>query len=125
MKQVFYFFSIFLFSCTQTVEKPGNLLTEDKMINILTDIYIHQQSSYMNEAEGKPLDYARVNAHLLEQHGVNVKDFEESYEYYVLNPDLYEPMLLKIRNKLESHLSEEDQLKRENLRKETEKSIKK
>lgn len=94
------------------------------MIDVLIDIYLHQQVSYMNENGGKPLDYARVNASLLDQHGVKIEDFEKSYEYYILNPDIYEPMLVKIREKLESRLPEEERLKKEKIRKEAEQATK-
>lgn len=94
------------------------------MTDILIDIYIHQQSSYMNEMGGKPLDYSKINAHLLEKHGIKIQDFEKSYEYYVLNPDIYEPMLVKIRTELESRLPEEERMRKENLRKEAEKTTK-
>ena len=112
-------------SCMQHVEKPDNLISEEKMTQVLTDIYIHQQSSYMNVTGDEPLDYAKVNAHLLHRHGLTIADFEKSYEYYLLNPDLYEAVLLKIREELESQLPEEDRLKRENIRRENEKSVKK
>lgn len=126
MIRIICFFSILILSsCTQIVEKPDNLVSEDKMIDVLTDIYTHQQSSYMNEMGGKPLDYASVNANLLKEHGVTVKDFEKSYEYYVLNPDIYEPMLLEIRNNIESQLPEQERIKRENQRKDAEKAVKK
>lgn len=117
MKQLFLIISILIISCTQNVEKPKNLISEEKMIDILTEIYKYQSSSYMNEMGGKPLNYARLNTHLLEAQGVNIEDFEKSYEYYVLSPDLYEPMLLEIRTKLESQLPEADRIKRENDRK--------
>lgn len=112
-------------SCMQHVEKPDNLISEEKMTQVLTDIYIHQQSSYINVIGEEPLDYAKVNAYLLHRHGLTITDFEKNYEYYLLNPDLYESVLLKIRDELESRLPEEDQLKRENIRKENEKSVKK
>ena len=125
MKQAVCFLLIFFYCCAENVEKPDNLLSEAKMTDVLTDIYIHQQSSYMNEIGGQTLDYARVNAHLLEKQGVSIEDFEKSFEYYYLHPDLYESLLLQIRNKLESQLPEEERAKRENLRNETEKSVKK
>lgn len=122
MRIFFSFFVILLFSCSHIVEKPKNLVSEEKMTDILIDIYLHQQASYLSEIDGKPLDYARLNASLLEQHDVKVQDFEKSYEYYVLNPDIYEPMLVEIKTKLENRLPEEERIRKENLRKEAEKA---
>lgn len=116
MRNCFFLFLILIFSCTQNVEKPKNLVSEEKMVDILVEIYLHQQASYMNELGGKPLDYAKLNAYLLEEQGVKIEDFEKSYEYYVLNPDIYEPMLVEIRDQLEKRLPEEDRIKREKER---------
>lgn len=117
MKKMVFFWLVTLFSCVENVEKPKDLIAEDKMVQILTDIYIHQQSTYMNALGGKPLDYAKVNAHLVNTHGVSVEDFEKSYEYYLLNPDLYESILIEIREELESQLPQEERMKREQTRK--------
>lgn len=122
MRKFLFIFSIVIFSCTQNVQKPKNLISEEKMIDVLMDIYIHQSSSYINESGGKPQDYARLNISLLEQHGIKIEDFEKSYEYYVLSPDIYEPMLVEIRTKLENSLPEEERIRKENLRKQAEKA---
>lgn len=121
MRKLLFIFSILIISCTQTVEKPKNLVSEEKMIDILVEIYKYQSSSYMNETGGKPINFARLNTHILEKQGVNIEDFEKSYEYYVLSPDLYEPMLIEVRTKLENQLPEADRIKRENDRKAAEK----
>lgn len=118
MRKLFFIFSIVIFSCTQNVQKPKNLISEEKMIEVLKDIYIHQQPSYMTETGGKPLDYARLNLSLLDKHDLKLEDFEKSYEYYILNPDIYEAMLVEIRTQLESQLPEEERIKKERLRKE-------
>lgn len=118
MKQAICFLLIFLCSCAQNVEKPDNLLSEQKMTDIMVDIYIHQQSSYLNTIGGNPPDYAKANTHLLQEHGVNVRNFEKSFEYYFLHPDLYESLLIKIGNRLENQLPEEERIKREDLRQE-------
>lgn len=114
-----------MISCTHIVEEPENLISEDKMADVLTEIYLHQQASYLNASAGKPLDYARLNLSLLEQQGVKLQDFEESYEYYVLNPDLYESILLNVRNKLENKLPEKDRIQRQKMREEADKKAKK
>lgn len=120
MRKLFFIFSIVIFSCTQNVQKSKNLISEEKMIEVLKDIYIHQQPSYMTEMGGKPLDYARLNLSLLDKHDLKLEDFEKSYEYYILNPDIYEAMLVEIRTQLESQLPEEERIKKERLRKEAE-----
>lgn len=112
MKRFVCFFLPLLFSCTQNVEKPENLLSEEQMTDVLTEIYLHQSGSYLNQMQGQPLDYARLNSYLLEEKGIKIADFEKSYEYYVLNPDLYEPMLTEIRKRLESRLPEEERLRK-------------
>ena len=77
MKKISFFFLILmgLSACTNIVEKPDNLIEEEKMIQILSDFYIHQQASYINEINDKKMDLAKIDAQILKEHQTNSKDF--------------------------------------------------
>lgn len=92
------------------------------MVEVLTEIYIHQSGSYVNQMPEQPIDFARLNSYILTERNIKVEDFEKSYRYYVLNPDLYEPMLEEVRNNLENRLPEEERLKRQKERQENTKT---
>lgn len=117
MRGYLIFFVFFVFSCTQTVEQPENLIEKDKMAEILSDVYLHQQSSYLTEIKNTQPDFAQIDAYLIEKHGATVKEFEESYKFYVLTPEKYNDLLTRVRDILEQKLPEKERLKREEERK--------
>ncbi len=111
-------------SCTSNVEKPKNLLDEDKMTEILVDLFIHQQSTYLTEINSKGKDsfnFSQIDAQILHDHQTNVGDFRESYKYYYLHPEKYTEILLDVREKLEEKLPKEEREKRIQDRKDKEK----
>lgn len=113
MKRVFFLgIFIFLFNCTSNVEKPKNLLDEEKMTLILSDIYLYQQAGYLNEINSENSDFSKIDAQILYNHKTNPKDFKESYQYYYLHPDKYNDLLIEVREHLEEKLPEKERQKR-------------
>ena len=97
--------SIFAFSsCDKPpVEKPDNLIPEDKMISMLADIHLaeatfatrrHQDSTIMNTTS--PDFYQSV----LKEYNVTDTIFEKSYVYYASQPKKFEKMYQQVMNKL-------------------------
>ncbi|HLV23858.1 MAG TPA: DUF4296 domain-containing protein [Moheibacter sp.] len=121
MKKISFFFLICFSACTNIVEKPDNLIGEEKMTQVLTDFYIHQQASYINEINNKKMDLAKIDAQILKEHQTNAKDFEESFRFYYLHPEIYNEILLAVRDKLEEKLPEAERKKRIEDRKNKEK----
>lgn len=109
------------FSCTSNVEKPKNLLDEEKMTEILADLFIHQQSSYLTEINSVQYNFSQIDAQILHDHQTNTEDFRESYKYYYLHPEKYTEILLDVREKLEEKLPKEEREKRIQDRKDKEK----
>lgn len=112
---------IFLFACKQTVEKPRNLISPEKMATILSEVFMYQQSNYVAYAETDKVEYEKINSTLITSQGVSIKDFEESYLYYAGNPDLYDKILIDVRTILEQKLPEQERSNREKARSEAEK----
>lgn len=110
-----------LFACSRIVETPENLVSEQKMVAILAEIYTYQQSSYLSEISPENQDFAKIDASILSKHETLPKDFEESYKYYYLQPELFKEILLEVRNQLESQLTDEERKKREEDRESKEK----
>ena len=109
-----------LFSCTSNVEKPKNLLDEDKMTAILVDLYLHQQGTYLTEINQKKSNFSQVSAQILYNHHTPAEDFRESYRYYYLHPEKYNEILLGVRDRLEEKLPEKEREKRMEDRKKEE-----
>ncbi|RBP34958.1 uncharacterized protein DUF4296 [Oceanihabitans sediminis] len=103
MKKLLYQFSILLIVSCSTVDKPkkpDNLLSKDKMVDIIIEM------SMLNSAKG-------VNKKLLEQKGIDLQkyiynkhqidsvQFAKSNEYYAFNMDDYQDIYAKVKDSLE------------------------
>ena len=121
MRWILIFCVFFFLGCTHTVEPPENLISEQKMAEILSDIYLHQQSGYLTEIQNPQPDFAKIDTQLIESHHATVVSFEESYRFYFLSPEKYNEILIKMREMLEQKLPEKERLKREKEREEAEK----
>ena len=112
MKKLLYLVVCLVFSCNPSVEKPKkpeNLIPEDKMVDIMYDIFI------LNSAKG-------VNKKMLELNGILPKDyvfekysidsiqFAESNNYYVYDTKTYESILNKIAEKIDAKKKEYEAL---------------
>ncbi len=103
---------IFLFNCTSNVEKPKNLLDEEKMVSILSDIYLYQQAGFLTEIDSEKSNFSKIDAQILYNHQTNTKDFKESYQFYYLHPDKYNDLLKEVQENLEGKLPEKERQKR-------------
>lgn len=79
-KIVFVFILMCLFSCQDYIDKPKNLIPKDQMAEIIADLAINDQATYM---------YPNTNLeagtrYILKSHHVKSEDFVESFKYYVV-----------------------------------------
>jgi hypothetical protein len=79
-KLISFFVLIFLFSCGDYIEKPKNLVSTDDMAEILADMAINDQATFM--FQNKNLEAG--TRYVLKQHNVKSGDFVESFRYYVV-----------------------------------------
>ncbi|MFC3160285.1 DUF4296 domain-containing protein [Chryseobacterium arachidis] len=80
-KLIFVFMVIFLVSCGgDYISKPKNLITENTMAEIMADLAINDQAvmQYQNS------NMEAGTRYILKLHGVNSKDYSESFKYYVI-----------------------------------------
>jgi len=113
---VYSFFALILivFSC-QKLEKtvePENLIAEDKMVEILTDI------AFVKAAKGsykKVFDIEKINpeAYILQKHGIDSLVFAENNRWYTGQLDEYEKIFNKVKSNLEASKTKFERLKRE------------
>lgn len=84
-KFLFFFAFLLICSCGQTImDKPKNLLSEDKMAEVLADLALNDQSV---------INFPTANLqsgamYVLQQQKVKQEDFTSSYNYYLVNKDL-------------------------------------
>jgi len=97
-------FLIATISCEdEVVEKPKNLINEDKMIEIMVDAHLAEaafnlrrnQDSLIMQSSSTNFYYS-----VLEDHQIPDSVFEKSFVYYASYPKNFEKMYQKVMNKL-------------------------
>jgi hypothetical protein len=104
----------FFFSCNSGIEKPQkpeNLIPEDKMVDIMYDMFL------LNSAKGVNKTILEVNGimpekYLFEKHSIDSTQFAESNNYYVYNTKTYESILNRIKEKIDLKKKEYDALEK-------------
>lgn len=69
-----------LFSCSEYIDKPKNLIDKDKMSEIIADLAINDQVIYLYP--GTNLESG--TRFILKNHQVKTEDFVASYRYYIV-----------------------------------------
>lgn len=90
---------LLLFSCSEYIDKPKNLLDTTTMAEIMADLAINDQISFTYT--NKNLESG--TRFILKEHQVNAQDFVESYKYYVMTKKMN-----KIVDKAQDILLEKD-----------------
>lgn len=118
MRKFFVFLlSLALFTgCYKNAKKPKTFLNQDKMVNVLSDLYIHQQSTYLTESKLHNTDLGELDVQILNEHGVTPEVFKENYRYYFLQPEKYKKLMIGVRTNLENMLPEAERQRRINER---------
>ncbi len=107
MKKIIILLSVAVFaafSCSDPpVEKPKNLLEQDKMINILVDVHLAEaafnsrrhRDSLVERSSSVDFYYS-----ILQKHDVQDSVFERSLVFYSSQPRSFEKMYRKVMNQL-------------------------
>lgn len=92
-------------SC-QSDKIPKDIIQEDTMVSILTEIHLADAYfSIMTDEKDKNQENSSEQAYtkILEQYNVSPKDFEKSIDYYTEHPNefrnIYEKVILQLDNK--------------------------
>ena len=109
MKKMLIALGIFVaFSaCNHELEKPENLIPEDKMKEILTEVYLYRQVRNYRLAPNLP-GAPQTNLAILDKYGVTLEQFQVSYHYYIVDNAAYDEFLNDITEKLQAELPEEE-----------------
>ena len=87
------FFSLLLWAACDDplIEKPKNLIREDRMIDMLVDVHL-AEATYQNRI--------RQDSAIDNKYQVADSTFEKSYIFYLSNPKKFEKMYRKVQSKL-------------------------
>ncbi|MBV8326849.1 DUF4296 domain-containing protein [Chryseobacterium sp.] len=83
-KLIFIFVLLSLFSCNDYIDKPKNLIDKGLMAEVLADLQINDQSTFMYQNS----NIEAGTRYILASHKVKPEDFVESFKYYVIKEEM-------------------------------------
>ncbi|MFC2109551.1 DUF4296 domain-containing protein [Bacteroidota bacterium] len=102
MRNILYFFLfISIASCTSNTifKKPDDLITPDKMVDLLTDMYLATAAKpSTNKNKERNIDYTYL---VFEKHGIDTAQFRRSNYYYTTKIDDYEAIFERVKTRIE------------------------
>ena len=112
MKKLFYIMICSFLSCNSGIEKPHkpeNLIPEEKMVDIMYDVFL------LNSAKGVNKIILEENGvlpekYIFEKYRIDSTQFAESNNYYVYNTKTYESILNRINEKIDLNKKEYEAL---------------
>lgn len=103
-----------LLSCNENLlEKPDDLIPEDKMVAILTDLAVVNAAKSTNMAVLQDLDIEPMD-YIFKKYDIDSLQFVESDRYYASLPPEYEEIYKRVESKLEEQAKTMEEAKRVN-----------
>jgi len=96
------FLGFFLGACTSNtiIKKPKNLMPKEKMVDLLTDIFIADGGDHIKNLNlQRNVNYFPV---IFEKHQIDTIRFKESNYYYTSRIDDYDEILRKVDTRLKA-----------------------
>ncbi len=110
-KLIFFVFIIVLtVRCSSDVRKPDNLLSEEKMINILTDIHLIESdvnNMRITDSDSNLAVYLYLEAQLFKKYQIDTATYRNSYRYYIAQPEVFGKMYKQILKVAEANSAKE------------------
>ena len=85
----YLFLAIFTLSCTEAIEKPKDILSQEKMSEIIADFAINEQSYTI----GGNINTENATRFILKKYNIKWQQFTDSYKYYMTDPDTMKEIL--------------------------------
>lgn len=73
-----------LFSCSDYIDKPKNLIDQDVMAVVVADLVMNDQVNFMYQNRNMEAG----TRFILKSHNVKPEDFVESFKYYVIKEEM-------------------------------------
>ena len=70
-----------LFSFNNSAEKPKNLISKEKLSEVIADFAIYEQA-YVIQPK---MNLEDANLFVLKKYNISARDFKDSYNYYILD----------------------------------------
>ncbi|MET3034860.1 DUF4296 domain-containing protein [Chryseobacterium sp. NRRL B-14859] len=79
-KLIFVFVLLSIFSCSDYIDKPKNLIDQEVMAEVMADLMINDQANFVYPDKNMEAG----TRFILKSHNVKPDDFIESFKYYVI-----------------------------------------
>jgi hypothetical protein len=99
---LFFIVILLAFACKDKKVRPDNLLPREEFVNILTDMHVTDAMLEHKGMQGDSLvmfNKANLDQILVNYHA-NRKAFDDTYRFYIQNPDDFDLIYLDVINKL-------------------------
>lgn len=100
---LYFFIFLIPFSCSDRMKIPKGVLPRDKMEQVLWDMISAGEflNSYTagNDSIDKLSESAKLYGKVLKMHNVTLEEFNKSYSYYQLHPELMKSVLDSLSKK--------------------------
>lgn len=97
LKPIILLCFVFTFSCSSETEldvKPADLISEEKMIDVLIDVHITESAlslkNFNRDSSLKLFVYYKED--IFKEHQISEKQFQESYDYYARHSKQFDHM---------------------------------
>lgn len=114
MQRITVIILLCLVSCSKLMDKPKDLLSQDKMAEIIAEFAIADQSFNIDTN----ITQQESTKHILKTYKIKGQTFSDSYQYYLSNGselevifDKAQKLILKKDPKLESYIKKKSQEK--------------
>jgi hypothetical protein len=99
------FLLIFLLTACSSDDKPQDLIAEDKMAIILSDIHILEaqvNDLHLGNGDSSLVVYQKMKVDMLKKYDLDSVRFNRSLRYYIVNPELLKNIYVEVKNNLEA-----------------------
>jgi hypothetical protein len=98
-------FLLFLLTACSSDDKPKNLIPQDKMAKILSEIHILEaqiNNLHFQHEDSSVYIYQRKRFELIKTFELDTNSFKVSLKYYLLNPDKMKDIYVEVKKLLEA-----------------------
>jgi hypothetical protein len=83
-KLILIIFSLLLFSCSELIDEPRNLVAKDKMSQVIADFALNEQLG----AVVPNINLDNATRYTLKKYQIKGDDFSKSYTYYIATGEM-------------------------------------
>ncbi len=103
-KTILILFFIIFVGCTNTDNVPSDILAQERMIDILSDVHLVESMSRHNQLKDNNQRANMYYNYILAKHGITLAELDSSIAWYAKHPTAYLPVYDKVIQQLEKKL---------------------